>query len=110
MEADLEFDFESTLEAQQPFAANEAGAGGSVNIGPGGRAEPKPRNYRQVRCFAPQGNISRIVFAFQSIQLIHHINASKQIHLLISTDGVHLLASRFVHERRHMRIPSPVRP
>jgi hypothetical protein len=46
MDADFEFDFEKTLEAQQPSTAE--GASGNVNIGPGGRAEAKPRNYRQV--------------------------------------------------------------
>lgn len=46
MDADFEFDFEKTLEAQQPSTAGDAS--GAVNIGPGGRAEQKPRNYRQV--------------------------------------------------------------
>ena len=46
MDADFEFDFEKTLEAQQPSTAGDAS--GAVNIGPGGRAEAKPRNYRQV--------------------------------------------------------------
>ncbi|KAG7671572.1 hypothetical protein Ndes2526B_g09263 [Nannochloris sp. 'desiccata'] len=48
MDADFEFDFEKTLEAQQPSTAE--GASGNVNIGPGGRAEAKPRNYRQTVC------------------------------------------------------------
>ena len=47
MDADLTIDFERTLETQQPGAAANAGPAGSVNIGPGGRPEPKPRNYRQ---------------------------------------------------------------
>jgi hypothetical protein len=46
MDADFEFDFEKTLEAQQPSTTGDAS--GAVNIGPGGRAEQKPRNYRQV--------------------------------------------------------------
>ena len=44
---DFTFDFEKQLEAQQPAGSNAPA--GAVNIGPGGRAEPKPRNYRQVR-------------------------------------------------------------
>ena len=46
MDDDFTFDIERTLEAQQPAAGDDPSGG--ANIGPGGRVELKPRNYRQV--------------------------------------------------------------
>jgi hypothetical protein len=46
MDADFTFDFERQLEAQQPPPASVASD--QAQIGPGGRVEAKPRNYRQV--------------------------------------------------------------
>ena len=48
----LTFDFETALEdpSTRPGDANAAGNDSQVNIGPGGRPEPKPRNYRQTVC------------------------------------------------------------